>query len=315
MHKNGFIRLLVLLLILPSASAAAADAQITLMLDWFPNVDHLPIYVARRQGYFAEEGLTIKILSPSETSDALKLAAAGNVDIAVSYEPQTIIAAARGIDIFAFGRLIGHPLTTLLFLKDRGIAKPQDLEGKKIGYTVPGLMDAMLDAFAKLNNIRQYTAVNVGFAIVQSLTAGKVEAVMGPFKTYETVAMAQKGFAVGYFELEKWGIPDYDELIFVIGRRALSKHPQMVPAFRRALDRAIAYTRSNPGNALKYYFEAVPEADRTMEAEAFKLTLPYYARNQQLDPERWRQFADFALRYGLVEAPVDVKAILWSQGN
>jgi len=315
MRKNYLLRLMIILVILPIASSVAAGTRLTLMLDWFPNVDHLPIYVAGHQGYFAEEGLEIKILSPSETSDALKLAASGNVDIAVSYEPQTIIAAARGIDITAFGRLIEHPLTTLLFLKDRGIQTPQDLEGKKIGYTVPGLMDVMLAAFAKLNDIRQYTPVNVGFAIVQSLTAGKVDAVMGPFKTYETVAMAHKGYAVEYFELEKWGIPDYDELIFVTGRKAITENPKMMAAFSRAIDRAIAYSRANPTTALEYYFKAVPEADRKMESDAFKQTLPYYAHHQMPDQKRWQQFADFALKYGLIETPVDVKTILWSNGK
>ena len=119
-------------------------------------------------------------------------------------------------------------MTTLLFLKD-GELSPQDLAGKKIGFTVPGLMDVLLDAFAKLNGIQQYEAVNVGFAIVQSLTAGKVDAVMGPFKTYETVTMANKGYDVGYFELEQYGIPDYDELIFVTSKKILKKKPAAMP--------------------------------------------------------------------------------------
>jgi putative hydroxymethylpyrimidine transport system substrate-binding protein len=155
------------LLVITFASSIYAAQRFSLILDWFPNVDHLPIYVARQQGFFSEKGMEIKILSPSATADALKLAASGHVDIAVSYEPQTIIAAARGLDIIAFGRLIEHPLTTLLFLKGKGIETPKDLEGKKIGYTVPGLMDVLLEAFAKLNNIQQYTAINVGFSIVR----------------------------------------------------------------------------------------------------------------------------------------------------
>jgi putative hydroxymethylpyrimidine transport system substrate-binding protein len=163
------------------------------------------------------------------------------VDIAISYEPQTIIAAARGLEVVAFGRLIEHPLTTLLFMKDKGIKVPKDLEGKKIGYTVPGLMDILLEAFAKLNHIDQYTPVNVGFSIVQSLTAGKVDAVMGPFKTYETVTMTNRGYEVGYFELEKWGIPDYDELIFVTSQKTMKKNQAALVTFKKTIDRAIVY--------------------------------------------------------------------------
>jgi putative hydroxymethylpyrimidine transport system substrate-binding protein len=290
-----------------------AAQKVTLMLDWFPNVDHLPIYVARHQGLFAEQGLDIEILSPSDTSDALKLAAAGQVDIAISYEPQTIIAAARGLEISVMGRLIEHPLTTLLFLKGKGIETPEDLVGKKIGYTVPGLMDVLLDAFARLNGIENYSAINVGFSIVQSLTAGKVDAVMGPFKTYETVTMSHKGYDVGFFELEKWGIPDYDELILVTSKKTMKKRQTAMLKVSRIIDQAIQYVRANPELALQQYFQEVPEADRNIERDAFQLTLPYYARRQAVDIKQWQKFADFALEYGLIERAVNVRSIIFQK--
>ena len=315
MIKKLLTIVLLSFILSPIGSASQASQKLTLMLDWFPNVDHLPIYVAQQKGFFAGAGLEINILSPSETSDALKLAAAGNVDIAISYEPQTIIAAARGLEITAFGRLIEHPLTTLLFLKGKGIEVPKDLEGKKIGYTVPGLMDVLLDAFAKLNDIQQYSAINVGFSIVQSLTAGKVDAVMGPFKTYETVTMAHRGYAVGYFELEKWGIPDYDELVFVTSNKKIRNNQAALLKFREIIDRSIAYARADPQTALEYYFKAVAEADQKTETDAFQLTLPYYAHNQKLNIPRWQQFADFAFEYGLIEKKVDASSIIWSSNQ
>lgn len=306
-------RIIVLLFIItvfwiPSVNAAQ---KITLILDWFPNVDHLPIYVARQQGFFAEEGLEIQVISPSETSDGLKMVAAGKVDMAVSYEPQTIIAAARGLDVVVVARLIEHPLTTLLYLKDKGISSPKDLTGKKIGYTVPGLMDVLLAAFARINHIGDYTAINVGFAIVQSLTARKVDAVMGPFKTYETVTMAHKGYKVGYFELEKWGIPDYDELIFITSKKALGQNRTAMAAFRRVINRAIQQVRQHPQQALADYFRQVPQSDRKTETDAFKLTLPYYASTQSMDVDRWQKFADFALQFGLIDKKVDVSKLIW----
>ena len=102
------MRTLLITLVLLAAVPGAMAQNLTLMLDWFPNVDHLPIYVAQEKGYFTEENVQVKILSPSDTADALKLAAAGKVDLAVSYEPQTVMAAARGIDVRVVGRLIEH---------------------------------------------------------------------------------------------------------------------------------------------------------------------------------------------------------------
>ncbi len=308
MKKRLMMLVLIILSTMSGRNAVAQD--VTLMLDWFPNVDHLPIYVAQEKGYFSEEGIQVEIFSPSDTSDALKLAVAGKVDLAVSYEPQTIIAASQGLPVRVVGRLVGHPLTTLLFLKERGYTSPSQLSGSAIGYTVPGLMDVLLAAFAKMNGIDDYTAVNVGFGIVPALTSGQVEAVMGPFKTYETVTMAANGIEAAYFELERWGIPDYDELIFICGAPTLAKKAGPVQRFVRAVQRGLEDTRIQPEAALQAYFKALPDADREIERAAFERTHPYFAQTQTVDPKRWQAFADFALAHGLITRPVDVGTLL-----
>ena len=308
--KRSFYPLLIILVMCVMPGTGIASQRLTLMLDWFPNVDHLPIYLAQQRGDFAERGLEITIVSPSDTADALKLAASGHVDLAISYQPQAIIAASEGLTVRVVGRLVEHPLTTLLFLKDRGIEAPRDLIGKRIGYTVPGLMDVLLEAFAKINGIENYTAVNVGFTIAQSLTAGKVDAIMGPFKTYETVVLDHLGYQAGYFELEKWGIPDYDELVFACGSAVAAQKQAALTSFVEAVQVGIDTARRNPAKALEAYLKAVPEADRRTESGAFQLTLPYYASHQKLSRDRWQEFADFALRHGLIERPVIIHDLL-----
>ena len=303
-------RLITILLILIMAVPAAATEKLTLMLDWFPNVDHLPIYVANEFGFFQDQGIEVEIITPSETSDALKLAASGNVDLAVSYQPQTIIAADQGLDIKAVAPLVVHPLTTLLFL-DESIKTPADLSGKKIGYTVPGLMDVLLKAFADINSITGYTPVNVGFTILPSLVSKKVDAVMGPFKTYETVGMKKHGYTASFFELEKHGIPDYEELIFVAGTSTLQKKEAAIHGFVKALQKALTETGKDPKKALATYLGAVPQADADIETDAFALTAPYFAApDQRHDPSEWQAFADFAHTYGLIKNKVDAAALI-----
>lgn len=301
---------MIIAITLLSGSAAMAGEKLKLMLDWFPNVDHLPIYVAREKGYFADQGIEISIISPSETSDALKLAAYGNIDIAVSYQPQTIIAADKGLGIKVVAPLVVHPLTTLLFLDGKGIKTPLDLSHKKIGYTVPGLMDVLLEAFANINGIKDYTPVNVGFTILPALVSNQVDAVMGPFKTYETVGMAQHGVKAGFFELEKWGIPDYEELIFVCGEKTLKEKSSAIKGFVSAMEKAFVYTAEHPGDALATYLAAVPEADKNMETKAFELTRPYFALKSGHDIKKWQAFADFALEYNLIENKIDASTLI-----
>jgi len=302
--------LAVLITVAALAPATAFSTEkLTLMLDWFPNVDHTPIYVAQEKGYFADNGIDVSIITPSETSDALKLAASGQMDLAVSYQPQTTIAASQGLDLAVVAPLVRHPLTTLLFL-DKAIKTPADLSGKKIGYTVPGLMDVILKAFADINGIKGYTPVNVGFTILPALSAQKVAAVMGPFKTYETVGMAQHGVTAHFFELEKYGIPDYEELVFVAGPKALADKNAAVKGFVTAIAQAFKAIQADPDLALALYLKAVPEADKTIETKAFELTRPYFAKVLGHDAKNWQAFADFALKYGLIDTPVDGASLI-----
>jgi putative hydroxymethylpyrimidine transport system substrate-binding protein len=112
--------------------------------------------------------------------------------------------------------------------------------------------------------------------------------------------------------LEKWGIPDYDELVLVTSQKTMKKNQAVMLKIRRIVDQAIQWVRANPEEALEHYFKEVPEADRRIEREAFQLTLPYYAHRQAPDVNQWQQFADFALKYGLIEKAVDVRSIIWS---
>lgn len=304
------LKAFLVFLFLLAAPALHAHERITLMLDWFPNIDHLPVYVAIKEGMFRDEGLEVRVLTPSSTTDALKLACSGRVDLAVSYEPQAIVAASQGLPVAVVGRLVEHPLGVLLFLEGKGIEKPSDLSGRKIGYTVAGMEDILLEAFAEKNGITSYTPVNVGFGIIPSLVSGRVDAIMGPYKNYEAVELSEKGYGARYFEPCSFGIPDYDELVFIAGSAAMEKKRQAVRAFVRAVDKALSFTRANPEKALAAYFSAVPEADKTMETKAFGVTLPLYASTQAHDAERWQAFADFALASGLIEHPVRAKELL-----
>lgn len=300
----------VSILISVSSTVSLASEPVTLMLDWFPNVDHIPIYVARDKGMFDGQGLDVRILSPSETSDSLKLAATGEIDIAVAYEPQVIMASAAGIDIRVGGKLADHPLSTLLFLKGKGIEKPSDLEGKKIGYTVPGMMDILLEAFTKINGVNRYDAVNVGFNIIPSLVTGKVDAIMGPYKNYELVELEMEGYEPDHFDIEKMGIPDYDELVFIAGKGFAEKRDKDLRAFSAAIAQAIEYTREDPERALQIYFQAVPDAPKELETAAFEKTLPLYAHEQAPDKAKWEKFQDFALEYGLIENRANMDKLL-----
>lgn len=48
------------------ATPVLAQDHMTVILDWFVNLDHGPIIIAQEQGYFADEGLEVEIVPPAD---------------------------------------------------------------------------------------------------------------------------------------------------------------------------------------------------------------------------------------------------------
>ena len=76
--------LIILLTLLALVRPALAAEKLTVVLDWFINPDHGPIFVAQELGYFAAAGLDVTIIAPSDSNDPPKLVAAGRADLAIS---------------------------------------------------------------------------------------------------------------------------------------------------------------------------------------------------------------------------------------
>ncbi len=131
------------LIALAATPAFAAD-KMTLILDWFVNPDHGPIIVAQEKGYFTNAGLEVEIIAPADPSDPPKLVAAGKAEMAISYQPQLHLQIHEELPLIRVGTLVATPLNCLLVLEDGPIKSIADLKGKKVGFSVAGVEEALL---------------------------------------------------------------------------------------------------------------------------------------------------------------------------
>ena len=69
---------------------------------------------------------------PSDPAAPIKQVAAGRADLAISYEPEVLLARDQGLPVVAVGAVVPTPLTSLIWPKRSGIGKTKDLGGRTI---------------------------------------------------------------------------------------------------------------------------------------------------------------------------------------
>ncbi len=286
-----------------AASEAMAGEKLTVLLDWYVNPDHAPLYVALEKGMFAARGLDVELIAPANPNDPPKLVAAGKADIAVSYQHQHQVQVDQGLPLTRIATLIATPLNCLVVLADGKIQTIADLKGKTIGYSVGGFENTLLQVMlAKVGlSLNDVTLVNVNFSLSPALLAGQVDAVIGAFRNFELNQMAIEKRPGRAFYVEEYGVPAYDELILV-AKNSDTADPRL-RRFVDALEEAVQYTINHPEESWKLFVSHGRESlDDELNRLAWRDTLPRFAlRPGALDKNRYNRFAAFLKKEGMVQ--------------
>ncbi|MEO1397891.1 MAG: ABC transporter substrate-binding protein, partial [Pseudomonadota bacterium] len=272
------------------------------LLDWFVNPDHAPLVIAETRGYFKKYGLDVEIVAPSDPSAPPRLFAAGQSDIAISYQPQLHVQVSEGLPLVRIGTIAETPLNALVVLKDGPIKSIADLKGKKVGFSVGGFEDAVLAAMLKTEGLTlsDVELININFALSPSLISGAVDAVIGAFRNFELNQLdIEKRPGLAFYPEEN-GVPVYDELIFVVKSDRLDDK-RWIP-FMRAIEEATLWLTNHPEEALADFLKAYPDLDNELNRRAWVDTLPRFAkRPAALDTGRYERFANFMKEAGLIK--------------
>ncbi len=295
--------------------SAGEPAQLELLLDFFPNADHAPIYSAQANGHFEDLGLNVEVRAPADPSAPIKEVAAGRVDLAISYEPEVFRARDEGLPVVAVGALVQQPLTSIISLPEAGISSPADLEGKRVGTAGIDYQSAYLDAILAAAGVDAASVErqDVGFNLSPALLAGQVDAVLGAFWNYEGTDLRLRGRDPRIIRVEDAGIPEYDELVLVANEDALAADPEPIRSFLAALGRGAADLSEDPEAGLRALLEANPDLDPELQRGVVEVTLPLFEPPTGepygwQDPEQWEAFGGFLAEAGIVADPVPQEA-------
>jgi len=294
-----------------SVTSSVGAQSMTLMLDWFPNADHVGIYQAIANGDFEKAGLDVHIQVPSDPALPLKQLEAGKTDVAISYEPEVMLARNKGEPLVSVAAIVQVPLTSIVSVGSKHIRTAAQLRGKRVGdaglaYQHAYLSTILSHAHVPAGSVKE---INVGSNLVPAMLSGRVGATLGAYWNYEAIKLQRMHKHPNVIRMDQVGIPTYDELVVVARKSTVVDHPDELRRFVQALGRGYAAVRSDPQAAVDNLVKANPGLDPKFELASVRATLPTFFSSDASKPwgwmsaDQWNAFGQWMLDQHLISNP------------
>jgi len=288
-----------------------------LTLDFYVNPDHAGIYTALERGYFDDAGLDVTPQVPSDPAAPIKQVAAGRTDLAISYEPEVVLARDQGLDVVAVAALVNAPLTSLISLPEAGIRSAVDLTGKTVVTAGIPYQTAYLETILRRAGVDPDSVelVDVGFNLMPPVISGRADAMFGGFLNVEGVDLAERGLDPRVVPVDRLGIPTYDELVLVADGERVESDPEPIRRFLAALERGTYAAADRPGAATGALLAAGEGLDPELTRAEVDATLPRLVPPGDrpygwMDPGRWQRFADYLHEAGQIDSRPEAADLL-----
>ena len=264
-----------------------AQQAIKFSLDFKFEGPAAPFVVAIDKGYFKAEGLDVTIDTAGGSLEPITRVASGTYDMGFG-DINSLIKfrdANPAVPIKAVMMIYNKPPFAVVARKSRGITKPKDLEGKKLGAPAADGAYAQWKIFTQANGIdaSKVMVENVGFPVREPmLAAGQVDAITG-FSFSSFINLKDRGVPVDdivVLLMADYGVNLYGNVIMVHPKFAAEK-PEAVKGFLRAFMKGMQDTIRDPSTAVDSVLKRNDVAKKATELERLQMAL----RDNIITPE------------------------------
>jgi len=297
------------------------EKQISLRLSWIIEAHAAGYYVAVDKGYYANEGLNVKINLGGIDFPPVKMVASGTDDFGSESGGETIILAnSESIPVKAIGVIQPGGAPAIISIKRTGIEKPIDLEGKRVAVAFGKPAEYVYRALLKKENVDTNKIKESVFKFdITPLLNGSIDAFTG-FKTNQPFVIKSKKDKWGnhyvpvVIDPQKYGIRTYGLTLFT-SNKMIKEHPDTVRKFLRATLKGWEYAAQHPEEAIDIMFKFTEKLqyDRKIEIEKMKAItttmreegFPFGA----MDKTVWEEMYQRMEQYGIVKKPLNVEEV------
>src|SRR3990167_7551142 len=291
-------------LLKPSSPSGGKDilTPLSLAFDWTPNTNHTGIYVALEKNWYAEEGIDHKLIPYSGTVATDVVVNAGTVDLGVSSTEAITADAAAGAPLGSAAAIIAHNTSSLAVLKDSGIMRPVQLEGKIYGGYGAPYEEPVVGTMIKTDGgTGAFKNVTLNVDPLEALRSKRID-FSWIFDAWQGIEAKRSGLALTTFPINKFGIPDYSTPDIITSPDTLKEKKDALKKFMRATARGYEYARTHPRESAQMLIDQVPPGtfpDEGLVFESQEYLSPRYADQGKKwgvqTPESWHDYPKFML--------------------
>ena len=294
--------------------------NIRLALDWTPNTNHTGFYVALAQGLYEQTGLTVDITTPDQDhyqTTPAKRVAQGQADLAISPSESILSFQTNGVPLVAVAAVLARDASTIATLRQSGINRPQQLDGKVYGSYSARYEDEIIRQMIRNDGGQgNFTTQNPDrLSLWQDLLDGRVDATW-IFHLWEGVEAAVKGIALNEFRLADYGIPYGYSPVLSTTRDWAAQHAEELRRFLEATSAGFQFAVEQPDQAaqiLQKTAEHPTLSDLPFLQQSQRVASDYYLNEASqwgvMDQNIWQQFVNWLIERQLltdnVGAPID----------
>ncbi|AMD01179.1 ABC transporter substrate-binding protein [Halomonas chromatireducens] len=309
---------------IPSVTSTPAEPivpppliSLEITLDWYLNLQHAALLVAREKGMFLRRGLDVTLVSPADPNVPAKLLAAGRTDLALGRQPQLHLLANKGQPLVRVATLIGTPMAGLLLraplVGDNG---ELSLEGIHLGYTDLDGRDILLsrllaNVLTLEKGLDLVDARDVHYSARDTIREGVVDGVMINHRFLLPRQLLDEGVASHFLSVEEHGIPSHDGLILMANRDKLNGNKrEAIRSLISAIEEATLWIFNHPERAWELLATAEPALDDPATREAWELIYPRLSlQPAAVDQGRYYRFEQYLLNAGVFDTTTPLERL------
>lgn len=299
-------------MLLMSSQILAAET-VSLRLSYTPFASHIPVYVAQAKGYYAEGGVSVDILPGRGSTFAAMTVGAGKEAFGIADAAAVLAARAKGVPIVAVGNLQQDNGVALIATVKSGISKVEDLKGRNIGVFPGSTTNIFLQALLKKHGLSLDDVKPVTWRSgtdLPLLLDGKIDAEVTVYNNeVVTWGIEHPELKLRVWPMAKLGF-DTPGYALVTSEEFAQKNAKLVAAVTKATFRGSAYAVQHPDEAVAILVKAAPELNANIEAAQWRETAAMTNPAGTLDRGKWGQLNELLKTYGVIDAKVNLDAVL-----